>query len=188
VNSAARRLPGHEGLWFFLSADLVLFLLLFGSYSSERSAHALAFAQAKHLLMPNLAALNTLYLLTGSWLAAAAVHAVKRQRVKQAGTCIAGAVVFGVAFIATKMAEYAFVVREGVVLGDGGFFMYYFVITGVHLFHVIGGTGLLLVVWWRLRHETGSATDPLLTQSGASFWHIVDILWLIIFPMFYLLP
>jgi nitric oxide reductase NorE protein len=187
AHSTARRLPGDEGLWYFIAADMALFLLLFGSFASEQASARAAFDAARLQLLPSLATLNTVFLLTSSWFAASAVGALRRGQAERANAWLAGTIILGTAFIVTKIVEYHFEISAGVSLAGNSFFTFYFVITGLHLLHVIGGVTFLCYIWHRLREAPAGSWHVRLLESGASFWHVVDVLWLVIFPLLYLL-
>lgn len=187
IGDGVKRMPGDEGVWFFISVDVMLFAMFFGSFSYQRSLNVALFDHAQQLLQPSIAALNTLFLLTSSWLVALAVHALRRSEVRRAARHISGAVGLGAAFVVTKLFEYYLEVRAGLMVTTNEFFMFYFVVTGIHLLHVVGGIVVLCLSWLRLRAEVAGRNDLVFLESGASFWHMVDLLWLLIFPLLYLI-
>jgi nitric oxide reductase NorE protein len=182
------KLPGEEGLWSFIAADMTLFALLFGSFLNERAAAPTVFAASQRLLVPAFAITNTILLLTSSLFAALAVHAERRENPRQAKTYLALTIGLGLAFCATKAAEYYHEIAAGLTAGSNTFFMFYFVVTGLHLTHVVGGIGGMIYVTFRLNTKSPPESRQYLIESGASFWHMVDLLWLVILPIFYLLP
>jgi len=182
------KLPGEEGLWSFIAADMTLFALLFGSFLNERAAAPTVFAASQRLLVPAFAITNTILLLTSSLFAALAVHAERRANPRQAKTYLALTIGLGLAFCATKAAEYYHEIAAGLTAGSNTFFMFYFVVTGLHLTHVVGGIGGMIYVTFRLNTKSPPESRQYLIESGASFWHMVDLLWLVILPIFYLLP
>jgi len=184
--SLARRMPGVEGFWVFISGDILLFTLLFGSYSYQRTLDIAAYEASQRQLYPLVAALNTFFLLTSSWLVALGVAAKRRCEDRRAAGFVAGGILFGIAFVLNKAVEYGLDNWGGSIVPEADFAFYYFLITGLHLLHVIGGLIILTVAWSRLRAPTIERNDMVLLESGASFWHMVDLLWLIIFPLIYL--
>jgi nitric oxide reductase NorE protein len=181
-------LPGDDGLWFFICAEITLFGLLFGAFLSARSEAPDVFRDAQRLMVPLFAFLNTTYLLTSSWLVALSVQIARDDRLPTARRCIDLARVLGLLFVATKAVEYWHEVDVGANPGNNTFFMFYFVTTGIHLGHVIGGLVLLTFVRTRLKESIAREDRLLWIESGATFWHMVDLLWLIILALYYLLP
>lgn len=181
-------LPGDDGLWFFIAMEMCLFGVLFGAFLNGRSDSPAAFRDAQHLMVPLFAFLNTTYLITSSWLVALAVHATRSSRLHNARMCVGWAIVLGLFFVATKIIEYWHEVEVGANPSSNAFFMFYFVITGIHLAHVIGGLGLLTFVRTQLKDGVAAQKRRVWIESGATFWHMVDLLWLIILSLFYLLP
>jgi len=181
-------LPGDDGLWFFIAIEMCLFGVLFGAFLNGRSDSPAAFRDAQHLMVPLFAFLNTTYLITSSWLVALSVHATRSSRLHNARMCVGWAIVLGLFFVATKIIEYWHEVEVGANPSSNAFFMFYFVITGIHLGHVIGGLGLLTFVRSQLKEDVAPQKRRVWIESGATFWHMVDLLWLIILSLFYLLP
>jgi nitric oxide reductase NorE protein len=95
--------------------------------------------------------------------------------------------VFGIAFAVTKSIEYMMIVKAGSNLATNQFLMYYFTITGIHFLHVIVGLCALTVCFQKLKTAGRVKQNIPFLESAASFWHIVDILWLFIFPLLYLM-
>jgi len=185
VNSA--HLPGDEGLWFFLAADAVLFALLFGSFSFYRVQDEVLFNTAQQLLHPDYAVVNTIFLLSSSWLVAMCINYARNNLLERAALYMGLAILFGIAFAVTKCIEYMMIVKAGSNLITNQFLMYYFTITGIHFLHVIAGLCALIVCFHKLKTAGRIQQDIPFLESAASFWHIVDILWLFIFPLLYLM-
>lgn len=180
--TARKALVGDEGVWIFIVADLMLFLCFFTMYSVERLNQIEAFRESQTALAPVTGAINTIVLLTSSWLVAQGVHLARAG--KPAGVRIMVAFLLGALFMVVKVMEYAQTIRGGASMTDNGFFMYYFVITGMHLIHVVIGLVVLILLFNRSRNATRK--DVVFMESGAAYWHMVDLLWLFIFPLLYL--
>jgi nitric oxide reductase NorE protein len=187
VGEAKRRLPGVEGVWVFVMADMTVFALLFGSFMISRHQTPALFEASRHALNPNFGGVNTLILLTSSWFAALALDAVRKSRFVPAQRFIGGAFLCGVAFMVSKAIEYTDKLNAGISLLTNDFFMYYFTLTGIHLFHVLAGNVVLAVLWFMARSRSFDSERPLVVECGAIYWHMVDLLWIIIFPLLYLL-
>ncbi len=180
-----RRIPGIEGVWVLIAGDMVIFALLFGSFMSARLKHPARFEAARHALDFHHGGINTLLLLTSSWCVVMALRALRLQLVPVAQRWLGFGILGGVGFAISKVLEYVGEVHAGHTAGSGDFFMYYFMLTGIHLVHVLVGTLVLTVFWVRQR----SSTEPRSLagfESAAVFWHMVDLLWIVLFPLLYL--
>jgi nitric oxide reductase NorE protein len=141
VDDPKRRLPGVEGVWVFVMADMTVFAVMFGSFMLGRHHDPALFEASRHALNPNFGGVNTLILLTSSWFAALALDAVRKSRFGLAQHFIGAAFLCGVAFMVSKAIEYTEKLNAGISLLTNDFFMYYFTLTGIHLFHVVAGNG-----------------------------------------------
>jgi nitric oxide reductase NorE protein len=180
----AKVLPGEEGVWILVLGDMLVFGLFFITYLYYRAQEADLFDRSQALLNVHLGVINTLLLLTSSWFVVMAVEAVQNGRTRRAKTLLQLAFLCGAGFCAIKVIEYTEKFCQGISLVTNDFFMYYFMYTGIHLLHVAIGLGVLLF----LMHSTDGATpqDARLFESGATFWHMVDLLWIMLFPLLYL--
>jgi nitric oxide reductase NorE protein len=186
VGDPTRRLPGVEGVWVFVIADMTVFAVLFGSFIIGRHQHPDLFEGSRHALNPTFGGVNTLILLTSSWFAALALDAVRKSRFALAQRLIGGAFVCGLAFMVSKAIEYTEKLNAGISLLTNDFFMYYFTLTGIHLFHVVAGNVVLLVLWFMARSRSFDPQRPVVLECGAIYWHMVDLIWIILFPLLYL--
>ena len=184
---AARRLPGIEGVWVFVAADLTVFGLFFVSFVRDRGRDAALFEQARQTLDADIGGVNTLILLTSSWFVALAVQAAQAGAARRIPRLLAWAAACGLAFAALKVIEYAHKLRAGTSMLTNDFYMYYFTLTGIHLLHVAAGTVILLILWSKARAGAYGSGNCAGLESGATFWHMVDLLWVVIFPLLYLL-
>jgi nitric oxide reductase NorE protein len=186
-DKSRRRLPGVEGIWVFVIADMTIFGILFGSFMIGRHQNPELFEVSRHSLNANFGGINTLILLTSSWFAAVALGAVRAGRYKQAQHFIGGAFLCGLAFMVSKGIEYTEKLNANITLLTNDFFMYYFTLTGLHLFHVIAGNVVLAVLWLKARSQSFDARRPVVLECGAIYWHMVDLIWIVLFPLLYLM-
>ena len=182
-----RRLPGVEGVWVFIGADLVIFCVLFQSFMQDRKKDPGLFELSRHALNYNFGGVNTLILLTSSWFAALAVDATKRDNLTQVPRYIAGAFACGLAFMVSKAIEYTGKLSAGISVHTNDFFMWYFSLTGIHLLHAVVGNVLLAMVWFKARKSTFDGTHRVFLECVVSYWHMVDLLWIMLFPLLYLM-
>lgn len=180
-------MPGAEGIWALIGADAIVFAILFASFMVERRRNPEVFEAGRQTLNLNLGGIDTLILLTSSWTVALAIQAVRRNAVHWMPGLLLAGVLTGVLFMVFKSVEYAGKISQGITPATNGFFMWYFVLTGIHVIHVLLGTGLLAFVWSGARRGAFSSANLIVPESVASFWHLVDLLWIMLFPLLYLM-
>ncbi|MGW5110637.1 cytochrome c oxidase subunit 3 [Nocardia sp. NPDC004123] len=185
-SSSGPPVPGEVGVWVFVLGDMIVFSVFFGVFAYSRSSQVEVFEQARTTLNLGLGAINTLLLLTGSLFVALAVHAVRANADRLAARLIALALLCGTAFVANKAIEYHSEVSTGHTPGTNDFYMYYFVFTGIHLLHLLLGLVVLTIMWRLVRRRVATLKDHATLESGAIYWHLVDLLWIILFPLLYL--
>jgi nitric oxide reductase NorE protein len=182
-----RRLPGVDGVWVFIGADSVIFAILFLSFMQDRLHNPAMFEASRHTLNMNLGGIDTLILLTSSWSVALAIQALKRDLVDRVPRYLLGGVITGLMFVVSKSIEYFEKFTHGITPGTDAFYMWYFTLTGIHLAHVLVGSGLLAYLWIRARRGAYNSTQRVVPECVASFWHLVDLLWIVLFPLLYLM-
>jgi nitric oxide reductase NorE protein len=185
--SASRHLPGDPDVWIFIMAELVMFSAFFIAYIFYRNAEIAVFNAGQATLDRNLGALNTLFLILSSWSVVRAVSAARINRQDAVVRYLCIAIGFSLGFMAVKYFEYAAKFNAGITLLSGDFYMFYFCLTMIHLAHVVGGTIILIVLLVNARGGTYHARNLRGIETGASFWHMVDLLWIFLFPLLYLL-
>jgi nitric oxide reductase NorE protein len=175
-----------DGVWVFIGADAVIFAILFGSFMQERLHNPAVFEASRHTLNMNLGGIDTLILLTSSWSVALAIQALKRDLLDRVPRYLLGGVLTGLMFVVSKSIEYFEKFAHGVTPGTDAFYMWYFTLTGIHLVHVLVGTSLLTYLWVNSRRGAYSGSNRVVPECVASYWHLVDLLWIVIFPLLYL--
>jgi nitric oxide reductase NorE protein len=182
-----RRLPGVDGIWVFIGADSVIFAILFLTFMQDRLKNPALFEASRHTLNMNLGGIDTLILLTSSWSVALAIQALKRDLIDRVPRYLLGGVLTGLMFVVSKSIEYFQKFAHGLTPGTNPFYMWYFTLTGIHLAHVLLGTSLLAFLWVRSLRGAYSSSRRAVPESVASFWHLVDLLWIVLFPLLYLM-
>lgn len=182
----ARRIPGESGTWVFLFGDMLVFGAFFVTFLVERAKAPEVFDTARATLHIGVGVVNTLVLLTSSLCVVLSLKALRAGAHQIATRAVAAAMGFGVAFIALKVYEYVSLAGAGHGPGANDFYLYYFILTGLHLFHVCLGLGALSFVLSQTRNAELSATRTALVEGGACFWHLVDLLWIFLFALLYL--
>ena len=132
-----------------------------------------------------MATINTLILLTSGYFMAVAVNHFKNQLFEKARTSLLIATGGGLVFVVVKAIEYAGKLEAGLTLSSNMFFTFYWLLTGFHLIHVITGLVILLAIGHKLRQQPASV-DAEDVEAGGAFWHMCDLIWLMLFPVLYL--
>lgn len=171
-------LPGDPMIWVLIFSELVAFGLFLGAFVVARAIHPAMFAAGQATLNSNLAGLNTLVLVTSGWAAARATKAARAHERRTTRRWLLVAMALGGFFIAIKLAEYAEEIGRGVGLETSPFFTLYFLLTGFHLLHV--GLGIVILTVVCRRAEVSGV------ETGTAFWHMVDLVWIVMFPILYL--
>jgi len=181
----APHLPGDIHIWVMVLGDLVIFGAYFLIFMIYRAMEPAEFLAAQQHLGITIGVANTVVLLTSSWFVALGVLAARDGDHARAVrlTYLGGG--FGVLFMAIKAYEWATRIARGDTITSNGFFSFYYMLTGVHLFHVALGVLILGVVVRELRNPRRRRTS--LVESGAIYWHMVDLLWIVIFALFYVM-
>jgi len=182
-----RRLPGVDGVWVAIGADSVIFAILFLTFMQDRLKDPALFEMSRHALSMNFGGIDTLILLTSSWSVALAIQALKRDLVDRVPRFLLGGALTGLLFMMSKSIEYFQKFAEGLTPATNPFYMWYFTLTGIHLLHVVFGTTLLTYVWIKSRRGAYSNLKRVVPECVASYWHLVDLLWIVIFPLLYLM-
>jgi nitric oxide reductase NorE protein len=176
-----------EGVWVFIAADMVMFGLLFISFVVDRSKQPALFEASRRLLDPSIGGLNTLILLTSSWCVALAVDAAKGGEPLRICRSLSFAIACGLAFGVSKAYEYTEKLRSGISMLSNPFFTYYYTLTGIHLLHLAAGFVVLAVMLGKAKRGAYKAANCVGLETGASYWHMVDLLWIVLFPLLYLM-
>jgi len=180
------RLPGEPGIWFFVAGDLLVFTLFFVVITQTSREQAADFARARAVLEQWIGIANTILLLTGSWFVAVAVEHCRQTRQAIARRHLLLAFLCGLGFVANKGIEWGSLIAAGITPMTNDFFMLFFVFTGIHLFHVLLGLVVLLIVRRVSARPLLGVHEMRVIESGATFWHLVDLLWIVLFALLYL--
>lgn len=186
------------GMWLFLATEVLLFGGLFAAFVIFRHLHLEQFHAASAMLDWKLGAVNTLVLLFSSYTAALAVDAAKLGNNKKTFNYIAITILCGFIFLGIKAIEYGGKIEHGMFPGMSGwftpemmsrysiFFGLYYCMTVLHALHVIIGMGLLAWVGMLAKNNRFSGRYFTPVEIGALYWHLVDLIWIYLFPLLYL--
>ena len=183
----APRLAGDLAVWLIIMAELLTFGILFLCYAFARSFDVALFNASQRTLDLNAGAVNTVLLITGSWCVVRAVRAVRGDRSKAGSNWLLAALVCGAGFVAIKTHEFAGKIEAGIDLSTNTFYMFYILLTAFHYFHVIFAMVFLSVLWVKTRQGAYGRHEHHALETGAAFWHMVDLLWIVLFPLVYVM-
>lgn len=177
--STLEELPGELLIWVLIVSELLVFGAGLAAFLAVRITDPTGFAEAQDHLNRTGAALNTAVLITSGFLAARAVLLRRNGPRAAARWHLVGAMLLGLVFLCIKGLEYADKAAQGIGVETHPFFMFYYLLTGFHAAHVVAGIVVLgLVAIW---------DDVQTIEAGTAFWHMVDLVWVLLFPVIYLL-
>jgi cytochrome c oxidase subunit 3 len=187
------------GMWLFLGTEVLLFAGLFLGYSVYRNFYHEAFHEAsRHLSLP-LGTANTIILITSSLTVALGYHAIKQGKEKLCAALFIFTILCALAFLGIKSMEYAEKFREGALPGKwyhfaeitapgaNLYYTVYFLATGLHAFHVIVGASVLIYVLKGVLKGKYGPKNYVAVELGGLYWHLVDLVWIFLFPLLYLI-
>lgn len=181
------RLAGDLAVWFFILAELLAFGVFFIAYAFARAHNPELFAAEQMALNRDAGAINTVLLLTASYFVVRAVHAAEAGRSPVGARWLLAALACAGGFVAVKFAEYAAAFSAGISLSSSTFHMFYLSLTFFHFMHVILGMVILGALWVNSRKGRYDAHNMNGLESGAAYWHMVDLVWLVLFPLVYVI-
>lgn len=185
------------GMWFFIFTELLLFGGLFLVYSVHRAAYYTNFHEGSLELSVTIGTINTIVLLLSSMTIAMALTAVQKGQKKLALGLIAFTLFMAFVFMVNKYFEWSAKVEHGLYpgsalmplleRGDLMYFSLYFFMTGLHALHIVVGMILLTVVFFKVRNGSIHSGKYFHLENGALYWHLVDLIWIFLFPLLYLI-
>ena len=190
-------LTAKTGMWFFLFTEMLLFGGLFMVCSVYRFRNPVAFHLAAQDLSTTIGTVNTIILLTSSTTIAMAISAIQKENKKLALLFVGLTILLGLAFLVNKYFEWGEHIRRNIYPssltlaarghGDVLFYGLYFFMTGLHALHIIAGLILISTVTVKILKDTIRADRYIFMENSALYWHLVDLVWIFLFPLFYLI-
>jgi cytochrome c oxidase subunit 3 len=186
------------GMWVFLGSELLLFGPLFAGYATYRALYFGAFSACSHHLDRALGTVDTFILISSSFAMAMALHFCRSLRPRAAIGGLLVTMAFGLAFLVVHAHEYLGDIAAGalpgrlyhgevVLPGAGLFYTLYYFMTGLHSIHVMIGLGLMGWLLWRTHRGDFSPAWDTPFELGALYWHLIDLIWLFLYPLLYLI-
>jgi cytochrome c oxidase subunit 3 len=198
VSEEARDYTGAKlGMWLFILSELILFGGLFILYAVYRYKNPVDFHHASRELEVILGTLNTIILLTSSLSVAACIAAIQRGQRKLSVSLLMATMALGLLFLVNKAFEWGSKIEHGIypnsqallvrAKGEVLFYGLYYVMTGLHGLHVLVGICVLCVMLILLLKEKINQTHFTTLENSGLYWHLVDIIWIFLYPLFYLI-
>lgn len=188
---------GRMGMWIFLFTELFLFGGLFLVYAVQRRQYSADFHEAAIELDTFIGTLNTIVLLISSMTVAMSITAVQKGKNKKALWFLVITMIMAVVFMVNKYFEWSHKfhyhlypgseVIKGLPHGETQFFGLYYLMTGLHALHVIIGLILLIISAIKIKNDVINKNHYLLLENSGLYWHLVDLIWIFLFPLLYLI-
>lgn len=178
-----RFVPGQPDMWAFVLFETLVFTGYFGFYLFSRGRNPELFLHAQAQLGLRIGVFNTLVLLLSSWSVARCVQSARADAYRAAMRDVIITAAFAAVFLSFKVFEWVRLVRAGHGVDSGDFFMYYFFLTGIHFVHLLIGFVVLGIIVYQLRGAARRSQE--IIETGATYWHTVDFLWVLIFALLY---
>lgn len=187
VHATGRYPPGDFAIWIFIYAELLVFGIFFLSYAFARANNVELFNESQLLLNRTAGAINTLVLITSSYFVVRSVAAIRENKAKLCAHWLLAAILMACVFVVIKMFEFYTKYQEGISLSTNTFYMFYLSLTFFHFMHVILGAVILTAVMLKARRGGYSRKEHTGVETGGSYWHMVDLVWIILFPLVYII-
>ena len=182
---------GDFGIWLVIYMELITFGGLFVGYAFARRADVELFNNSQLMLNQTSGFVNTLILLTSSLFIIKAIDAIKKYEpkvaIEEASLWLLSAMGLGGFFLIIKSMEFMDKYEQGINISTNTFFMFYFIMTVFHFLHVVLGLIILFNIYRNTKKGKYSATEHTGMETGAVYWHLVDLLWIILFPLIYIM-
>jgi nitric oxide reductase NorE protein len=185
---------GDFAIWIIIYVELITFGLLFLGYAFSRRSNIEMFNDSQLLLNQTSGFINTLILITSSYFVVRAVQSIAemtQESIKEsnnrASQWLLYALLCGISFLVIKFSEFYYIFADGITLSTNKFFMFYLLLTVFHFMHVILGSIILFNIYKKTKTVGYSPNDYRGFETGAAYWHMVDLLWIVLFPLVYII-
>jgi cytochrome c oxidase subunit 3 len=185
------------GMWLFLFTELIFFGGLFLLYAVYRSQFPQAFHSTSAELSSTIGGINTVVLITSSLTMALSITAIKIGDLQSSARYQLLTIILGLVFLIIKYYEWSAKISHGIYPGSSDllaqgqgtiiFYSLYFVMTGIHGLHVLAGIGVIAVMFTMTRSNKIHSSDFIRLENTGLYWHFVDVIWVYLFPLLYLI-
>jgi len=186
--------PGDLAIWVIIYVEFITFALLFLGYAFSRRLDVELFNASQLAVNQTSGFINTFILITSSYFVVKAVQSIRTMTPEsqeasniQASKWLLLAILCGIAFLAIKITEFSHIFGMGIHLSTNKYFMFYIMLTVFHFLHVLLGSGILVLIYKKTKIYGYLPNDSKGIETGASYWHMVDLLWIVLFPLVYII-
>ncbi len=176
--------PGGILIWIIIFLELITFGIALIAMVVSNNENPEIFHSSRLQLNTAIGTINTIFLITSGFFMAKSVSELKNQNIKKSSLFLNLTMLGGLLFLLLKSVEYYFKIEAGLTINYNTFFTYYWLLTLFHVVHVIVGLVILLVISRSLKKNKINLED---FEASASFWHMCDLIWLLLFPIIYLI-
>ncbi|MDD2266788.1 cytochrome c oxidase subunit 3 [Sulfuricurvum sp.] len=187
-------LPGDFAIWIVIYVELLTFGLFFVGYAFSRRLNVQMFNDSQLFLNKTAGFIDTLILITSSYFIVKAIQRIKNSKENDihissdvASKWLLATMVFGGIFLINKLLEFSAIFSQGFSLSTNTFFMFYLLLTMFHFMHVLLGTIIIFTIRQKVKILGYSSTDYTGMETGAVYWHLVDLLWIVLFALIYIM-
>lgn len=177
--------PGGILLWIIIIIELITFGAALIAMVYLGKQEPLLFHESRLQLNATFGTINTIFLLTSGFFMANTVHSLKHNDTLKAKKYLITTMLFGVFFLVLKSIEYYSKIEAGLGMDTNTFYTFYWMLTLFHVSHVIVGLIILAIILFSMRKEDNTKLEDV--EASAAFWHMCDLIWLLIFPVIYLI-
>ncbi len=186
--------PGDLAIWIIIYVEFITFALLFLGYAFSRRLDVELFNASQLAVNQTSGFINTFILITSSYFVVKAVQSIRNMTQEsqkesniQASKWLLFAIMCGIAFLGIKVTEFSHIFGMGIHLSTNKYFMFYIMLTVFHFLHVLLGSGILFIIYKKTKIYGYLPNDSKGIETGASYWHMVDLLWIVLFPLVYII-
>ena len=186
--------PGDLAIWVIIYVEFITFALLFLGYAFSRRLDVELFNASQLAVNQTSGFINTFILITSSYFVVKAVQSIRNMTQEsqkesnvQASKWLLFAIMCGIAFLVIKVTEFSHIFGMGIHLSTNKYFMFYIMLTVFHFLHVLLGSGILFIIYKKTKSYGYLPNDSKGIETGASYWHMVDLLWIVLFPLVYII-
>lgn len=182
-----RDLPGDLAMWCFILAELLVFGVFFLAYAFARTHDVELFNASQLELDRTSGVINTVLLITSSYFVVFAVNRIRHGHSRACARWLIAGMACGGAFLIVKLSEFSAKVEAGISMSTNTFYMFYLGLGFFHFMHVVLGMIILGAVALKAWRGGYHASDYAGVETGAVYWHMVDLVWIVLFPLIYIL-
>lgn len=186
--------PGDLAIWIVIYIEFITFSLLFLGYAFSRRLDVELFNASQLAVSQTSGFVNTFILITSSYFVVKAVQSIRKMTIenqkeanRKASKWLLFAILCGMAFLVVKVTELSHIFGMGIHLSTNTYFMFYIMLTVFHFLHVLLGSFILFVIYKKTKNYGYLPDDASGIETGASYWHMVDLLWIVLFPLVYII-